>query len=140
MRRRLWAGVAVLTLVVLLVAAEIFCRAYLGLGDPPLSVSDPELEYMFVGPRTYHRFGNVIAYNSFHQRSPELAARRTDTSELRVMVLGDSVVNGGAQTDQTELATSRIAARLSTELARPTAVMNVSAGSWGPENLLSKKP
>jgi hypothetical protein len=120
-----------------LLAVELFCRYGLELGDPPLSRADPEIEYMFVGPRAYHRFGNRIEYNSFSQRSREFDGRRKDPSEIRIMVVGDSVINGGALTDQSELATTLLEKRLTAEFQRPTIVMNVSAGSWGPPNYLA---
>jgi hypothetical protein len=53
------------------------------------------------------------------------------------MVLGDSIINGGAQTDQSAIATTLLQGRLQGELSRPVIVGNVSAGSWGPPNLLA---
>ena len=49
-------------LVVLLIGAELGARYVLGLGDPPLSVADSQIEYMFAPSRTYRRFGNMVAY------------------------------------------------------------------------------
>lgn len=131
-KKRVLLGAAILVLILL--SLELFCRFYLGLGDPPLSRSDPEIEYMFVGPRVYHRFGNVIEYNEFSQRTHAIDGRRKDPSEIRILMCGDSVINGGSQTDQSELATMLIEGRLKEEFKRPAVVMNVSAGSWGPPN------
>ena len=133
-RRILWTFA---TLLLLAVSGELFCRYYLGLGDPPLSRTDPEIEYLFVGPRTYHRFGNTIAYNSYSMRTREFDARRKDAGEIRVMVCGDSIINGGALTDQSQLMTTLLEEHLKRELQRPAVVMNVSAGSWGPPNYLA---
>ena len=124
-------------LLALLVALELFCRFSLGLGDPPLSRADPEIEYLFVGPRTYHRFGNTIVYNSFSMRTHEFDARRKNPDEIRIMVCGDSVINGGALTDQSQLMTTRMEEHLKAERHSPAVVMNVSAGSWGPPNYLA---
>jgi hypothetical protein len=131
-----WGRLAIATLVlfVILAALELFCRFYLGLGDPPLSRFDPQMEYVFVGPRVYHRFGNTIEYNRFGMRTHDFAPIRKDPREIRVMFCGDSVVNGGSLTDQKDLATMRIERRLSEQFKRPAVVMNVSAGSWGPPN------
>lgn len=129
------AGVGVLILG--LVGAELVARFVLGMGDPPLYQTDPQIEYLPVPGRTYRRFGNVVSYNSVSMRSPELPARKSDPSELRVMVLGDSVVNGGSLTDQSDLATSRLPDMLRNKLGRPVVVGNVSSGSWGPPNLLA---
>jgi hypothetical protein len=115
--------------------AEGVGRIGLGLGDPPLSIADPEIEYLFK-PGAYRRFGNTVRINSRHMRSEEISPHKSTPDEVRVMVLGDSVVNGGGLTDQTELATEIAKADLSARLQRPVAIGNISAGSWGPENLL----
>jgi GDSL-like Lipase/Acylhydrolase family len=124
------AGVAALAVVA---SAELFSRLVLGLGDPPLTLRDAKVDYLFA-PGIYHRFGNVISYNSFSMRADELAPRKTDPDELRVLVIGDSVVNGGALTDDSKLATRIAQQRLAAALKRPVWVGNVSAGSWGPGN------
>lgn len=134
LRRGLAAGVV--TLAVLL-AVELFARYYLGLGDPPLSMADPAIEYLFKPGQDCRRFGNVIRYNAYSMRSPDFPNAKADPREFRVLVLGDSVVNGGAQTDQTELATTILQQRLHEHMGRPVVVGNVSAGSWGPSNLLA---
>lgn len=110
---------------VFLIGAESFARLYLGLGTPPLSVAHRTIEYMFAPDQDVQRFGNRQLYNEFGMRSPPMAQV---SASRRVLVMGDSVVNGGNLTDHAELATSL----LSTE-----AVFygNVSAGSWGPANL-----
>jgi hypothetical protein len=53
------------------------------------------------------------------------------------MVVGDSVINGGVLTDQSEIATSIMEKTLSEDLKRPVVVGNISAGSWGPPNELA---
>ncbi len=133
--RRLVVG---LTLVIGATVAglELFARYGLGLGDPPLSVADRDVEYLF-RPGEYRRFGNRVYYNAYSMRSADVTPTKTDPRELRVLVLGDSVINGGAQTDQSQLATEALQRRLAGELDRPVWVGNVSAGSWGPDNLLA---
>ncbi|MCL2640910.1 MAG: hypothetical protein FWD53_08715, partial [Phycisphaerales bacterium] len=121
--------------VVVLVGLEVFCRCYLGLGDPPLSRADPEIGYMFVGPRVYHRFGNRIEYNRFSMRTRnDFDGVRKDPKEIRVMMCGDSVINGGVLVDQKDIASNILEQRLGSEFNRATLVMNVSAGSWSPPN------
>lgn len=132
-RRAGWAAAALLLVAV---AGEVVSRTFLGLGDPPLSIADDEIEYLSK-PGTYHRFGNRIFVNSHHMRSDEFPAHKQSADEVRVMVLGDSVVNGGGLTDQADLATERLQARLRGELKRPVVVGNIAAGSWGPGNLLA---
>jgi hypothetical protein len=124
-------------LVGLFLAAESFCRFYLGLGDPPLSMADPRIEYLFKPNQNCRRFGNTIRYNAWSMRSDDFPARKADPNEYRVMVFGDSVVNGGALTDQSKLATMILQERLRADLKRPVIVGNISAGSWGPPNMLA---
>ncbi len=135
MRRKLLA--VVLTAAVVLVAAEAFARIYLGLGDPPLTIRDPQIEYMFAPSRSYARLGHRIAYNAYSMRSDDFPPRKATADEVRILVLGDSVVNGGALTDQDDLATGILQRRLQEEYGLSAAVGNISAGSWGPGNLLA---
>lgn len=119
-----------------LVSGELVARLGLGLGDPPLNDAYPDLEYAF-RPGTYHRFGNTIRINSHHMRSDEFPDRKNQPDEVRVMLMGDSVVNGGSLTDQADLASEILRGRLAHELARTVVVGNASAGSWGPGNMLA---
>lgn len=136
-RRRRILVVGCIAFITMCISLELFCRYYLGLGDPPLLMADPDIEYLFKPSRTYHRFGNRIKYNAYSMRSDEFAPQKSDPREFRVLVLGDSVINGGALTDQASLATEILKAELSSRLGRPVIVGNVSASSWGPPNLLA---
>lgn len=118
------------------VAAELLARFALGLGDPPLFMKDDAIEYV-LKPGTYHRFGHTIHINRWSQRSPDIEAKKSDPAELRVLVIGDSVVNGGALLDDSQIATSLLENALRTRFARPVRVLNISAGSWGPQNQLA---
>lgn len=124
-------------LLVLLGLAEIYARVVLGLGNPPLWMADREIEYLAQPSKSYRRFGNRITYNAYSMRSRDFARQKADPAELRVLVTGDSIVNGGAETDQEALATTLLERRLSEALGRPVVVGNVSAGSWGPPNFLA---
>lgn len=130
-------GMLVIGALVAIGLAEGYARFGLGLGDPPLTVRDPQIDYIFAPSRTYSRFGNQITYNAFSMRADDVAPTKQDPDELRVLVMGDSVINGGALTDDVDLATRIAQARLAKELDRPVWVGNVSAGSWGPGNLLA---
>src|SRR5437762_1643345 len=61
-RRALWLASGLLAL---LVTGEIVARYGLGLGDPPLSVADPQIEYLFKPNQTCRRFGHRIHYNAY---------------------------------------------------------------------------
>ncbi len=127
-----------LILIAVLIAGELFTRFYLGLGEPPLSMADPEIEYLFKPNQRCHRFGNLITYNQYSMRgTPNFSAKKTDPKELRILMIGDSILNGGAQTDDSELASTILGQKLRQRLDRPVLAMNVSAGSWGPPNQLA---
>lgn len=139
MIRRVWRVFAsIVTLVVICLAAlELIARFGLGLGDPPLSQNHPTIEYMLQPGRTYHRFGNEYRVNAYSMRSEAFPHAKTDPDELRVMVFGDSIINGGNLTDQHELATERLRTRIHRASGRNVVVGNISAGSWGPPNQLA---
>lgn len=63
-------------------------------------------------------------------RSPELSA----SDSAYILGLGDSVINGGTLTDQDSLATTLISKALTSILQKKTLMLNISAGSWGPDN------
>lgn len=128
---------AVCLLVGGMVAAELGARFVLGLGDPPLYRLDPEIEYEHVPMRSHTRFGNSFRLNAYSMRSDAFPERKSTPDELRVMVLGDSIVNGGARVDQADLATEKLRELLKADLRRPVVVGNMSAGSWGPINELA---
>jgi GDSL-like Lipase/Acylhydrolase family len=121
----------------LLIAGELWARFGLGLGDPPLSQAHPTIEYYFRPNQQVHRFGNLFQTNRYGMRSEDFPPRKADPAELRVLIYGDSVVNGGNLTDQSHLATTLLRDALARELRRPVIVGNVSAGSWGPPNELA---
>ena len=99
-------------------------------------MADPEIEYLFKPNSTFHRFGNTIHFNQWSMRSPDFSPTPA-ADELRVMVVGDSIINGGGQTDDSELATTLVAEDLRKQHQGPVTVANVSAGSWGPPNQLA---
>ena len=118
------------TLVGLLIAIELVARFVLGLGTPPLSIAHPTIEYMFKPNQDVYRFHNEQLYNAYGMRSPDMP----DHPERVVLAFGDSVLNGGNQTDHAELATSLLQSELERE-GVSAFVGNVSAGSWGPGNM-----
>lgn len=57
------------SLVALLAGGEWFARVRLGLGTPPLYVSDALTEYRLKPDQEINRFGNRIVVNQFFMRS-----------------------------------------------------------------------
>ena len=123
--------VAICTIVFVVVLSELFARLYLGLGDPPISIRDAEIDYMFAPNQKCHRFGNKIWYNNISMRCKFDV--HVNDKQSRIYVVGDSVINGGALTDQSDLATSILQEDLKSTSGN-WQVCNVSAGSWGPGN------
>ncbi len=124
MRRR---GV-LLTIVLLanLAITEIVLRG-LGRLDHPLFVADPRYEYL-MRPDQDVWYGPIhYVTNALGLRSPPIGPKRG----RRVLIIGDSVINGGQQTTQDSLATERAARRTGIDL------INLSAGSWGTENAMA---
>lgn len=124
-----------ITVAVSLLGGELFARYFLGLGTPPLLVTHPRIEYMFARDQDVYRFGNRIVINQYGMRTAPFTAHSAE--ELRIMVFGDSVLNGGVLTDHTALATSILQERLAKKTGRKVVVGNVSANSWGPGNWLA---
>jgi len=135
--RRSWVRVRLGELLIALVLVELGARWWLGLGTPPLFLPHPTIEYLQRPDQDIHRFGHRFLVNHWGMRSDDFPARKPDPREYRVLVVGDSIVNGTAQLDHEALATTRLGPLLSADLGRPVRVANVSAGSWGPGNWLA---
>lgn len=113
-------------LLVGLGCAELVLRA-LGRRDHPLFRADARYEYL-MRPDQDVRYGRIhYVTNALGLRSPPLGAKRG----RRVLIIGDSVINGGQQTTQDSLATEKAARRTGVE------VINLSAGSWGTDNAMA---
>ncbi len=91
----------------LTLSGELFCRYILGLGTPPLSIAHPTIEYMFKPNQNLKRFDNHILINQYGMRSENISSQK-DFEEYRIIVFGDSVVNGGNLTTHENLATTII--------------------------------
>lgn len=123
--------------VILFAAGEWSARSLLGLGTPPLYIEDPRIEYFLAPNQELHRFGNRISVNQWSMRSDRFNANRP-AGTRRILVFGDSVVWGGSQMDQSEIATSLLQQSLRKAASGKTIeVGNVAAGSWGPGNWLA---
>lgn len=119
MRKRRWLYAAVGG--ILFLSSEVALRTIWGFCDAPLSIESEKYEYVFAPNQDRFRFRKHVKYNSFSQRSEEPKKKKK-----KVLGCGDSVINGGSQTDQKDIATTLFEER--------TGVQNISAGSWGPDN------
>lgn len=121
-------GVGLIILVLAVVGAEVFLRSY-GFCDAVLYREDPDFEYIANPNQARFRYGNHIRYNSNSMRSEEV-----DTTAYIIIGFGDSILNGGQQTDNDALATTILSDTLSKIQGRKVQFLNVSEKSWGPDN------
>lgn len=105
------------------IVVEFLLRVIWGFGTMPLYLESKRYEYIFAPNQEMNRLGVHFYTNSYSQRANE-----PDRNRKIVLGLGDSVINGGSQTDNDSLATSIVS--VSTEYQ----MLNISAGSWGPDN------
>ena len=125
-------GLAGITLIV-----EISLRLFLGLGNPPLYIGDETIGYLLAPNQSIRRRGNQIKINQYSMRSDEITAEKPQGS-TRIMLLGDSIVNGGWWTDQKDILSEIIEAELVKNSAiEKIEVFNASANSWNPRNELA---
>jgi lysophospholipase L1-like esterase len=132
--------IILLVSIVGLVLVEGGLRFFWGFGKPPLYQGDPEIGYLLAPNQRLRRFGNRIEINQYSMRSGEIQAHRLP-SALRVLVLGDSIVNGNWWTDQSATLPALIEQQMMAQGLPPDypsiEVLNVSANSWGPRNQLA---
>lgn len=117
-------------IVSLFVLIEVILGVFLGLGNPPLLVRDKNVGYYYKANQNLRRFGNKIFYNQYHQRSDPLL----ENPAYRILMIGDSVTNGGSLTDHKDLITEILERKLNKHKKTPGEVLNASAKSWGIEN------
>ncbi|WP_414576689.1 SGNH/GDSL hydrolase family protein [Anabaena sp. CCY 9402-a] len=124
----------IISIIVTLVTSEITLRFLLGLGHPVLSQADNYTGYRFQPNQQIFRFGKIIKYNQYSQRSAPITPQKPQ-GKFRILMLGDSVLNGGNPTDQKQIITELLKTKIQTseQLAE---VLNASAGSWGIGNQL----
>jgi hypothetical protein len=116
----------------MVVASELYLRYYWGFCDTILMKEDPNFEYIAQPNQNRFRFRHHVYYNAFSMRSPEI-----ESQSKKILGLGDSVINGGAHTDQDSIATALLSAQLSEDLNQEVQILNISAGSWGPDNAMA---
>lgn len=116
------------------IITEITLRFAFGFGSPVLVQADPYTGYRFQPNQKIFRFGKRIEYNQYSQRSAPIAEKKP-VGKLRILMVGDSVLNGGNPTDQSQTITEILAAKLSAS-QHQAEVLNASSGSWGIGNQL----
>ncbi len=136
-RRRRKAILLLAAVMLVVVVAELICRFLVGLGDPPLYESEASMEYRLRPSTTYWRFHHRFSVNRYGMRSDDFPPQKSSPQELRVLVIGDSVIYGGVRIDQSQIDTEILKLNLQRQYRRPVVVGNASAKSWGPPNELA---
>lgn len=114
---------AIFIFVLFLVVCEFILRFAFGFCDALLYRESDKYEYIAQPNQDRHRFGAYIHYNSYSQRNGE-----PESTKVRVLGLGDSVIFGGTWMDQDSLASTLFSNETGMQM------LNISAGSWGPDN------
>lgn len=133
-RRRPPYVIALVTATLAFLALELFCRFALGLGDPPLMVVDPACGYRFAPSQRVWRFGNSVSFDSHSTRGTGLD--RPPEARQTVLVVGDSVVNGGGLTADADTACGVLNSLAIRSDRGQLYFRNLSAGSWAPPQQL----
>lgn len=115
--------------IITLAATEVTLRLAFGLGNPVLIQADPDIGYRFQPNQKLSRFGKTIEYNQYSQRSEPISLEKPQGT-TRILMTGDSVLNGGSPTDQSQIISELLRAKLVTS-KYSSQVLNASAGSWG---------
>lgn len=139
-------------IVALLVIVEVSLRLMFGFGNPLTYIADEKIGYLLAPNQRTRRFGNRIEINEYSMRSAAVTKERS-LNTFRVLVIGDSIANGGWWTDQADIITEMLAQQLreldlKTERGKDgknfasienshVEVLNASANSWGPRNELA---
>lgn len=134
------ALVIILTVIAaLFVIIEVGLRSLFGFGNPLIYVGDDKIGYLLAPNQRTRRFGNRIEINQYSMRGSPIN-KTPAPSGLRVLLLGDSIANGGWWTDQTNTISSlmmRSLALSTNSNYQEVEVLNASANSWGPRNELA---
>ena len=119
-----------LAVLLFIIITELILRYVFGFCNAPLYLEDPDFEYIYAPNQSHFRFRNVVRTNEESMRSDSISASDTTV----ILLIGDSVINGGNPTDHNELASTILEKNLTEKLGRKIRVLNISAGSWGPDN------
>ncbi|MDJ1176460.1 SGNH/GDSL hydrolase family protein [Roseofilum capinflatum] len=112
---------------------ELALRWFFGFGKPLIYQADPEIGYLLAPSQTTRRFGNRITINRYSMRSADMSEEPAPDTQ-RILLLGDSIANGGWWTDQEQILSNLISHKLKEETGKAVEVLNISANSWCPRN------
>ena len=119
-----------ISVLCVLLLVEITAR-YFGLHQFPLFIESAEFEYIHKPNQTTNIYGNKFMTNEYSMRSKPLTANDTTV----ILLIGDSVLNGGNTIDQDDLASTIVENELNRKLKKNVRVLNISSYTWGPDNI-----
>ncbi len=122
--------IVIVSLFFLVSASEIYLRYYWGFCDDVLYSESDKFEYIAQPNQDRFRLRKHIRYNEYSMRSDKLKSG----DKVRILGLGDSVINGGTGTDQDSLVTSLIEKNLNETYGDGYRCLNIASNSWGPDN------
>ncbi|WP_069791084.1 SGNH/GDSL hydrolase family protein [Cyanobacterium sp. IPPAS B-1200] len=133
--------VIIYTLVFLIISVillELFLRIKWGFGNPLIYIADPEIGYLLAPNQLTKRNGHLIYINNYSMRSGNINQDK-EKNTFRIMLLGDSIVNGGWWTAQENTLSNLLEQAISLNKSNDNKieVLNVSANSWGSRNELA---
>lgn len=135
-------------LLALLAVLEVGLRSKFGFGNPLLYLPDDQIGYLLAPNQRIRRYGNRIEINQYSMRGAEIAAT-PNPQTLRILLLGDSIANGGWWTDQSRILSALLQQEIQSKKNQlqpgqsqhrqfdQVEVLNASANSWGPRNELA---
>jgi hypothetical protein len=125
-------------IALLLGLVELGLRWLFGFGNPLIYQADPDIGYLLTPNQSTRRFGHQIEINQYCMRSAAIAPTRS-SGTLRILMIGDSIVNGAWWTDQNATLSALLQQRLQQSITGfdRIEVLNASANSWAPRNELA---
>lgn len=131
--------ISLMLVIGLFVVLEIGLRSLFGFGNPLIYIPDEQIGYLLAPNQRTRRFGHRIEINQYSMRSDPIQ-KTPSPSTQRLLLLGDSIVNGGWWTDQDNTISSLLMCSVSSVITsnfQKVEVLNASANSWGPRNELA---
>jgi GDSL-like Lipase/Acylhydrolase family len=130
--------ISLVIFLVVFTVLEFGLRILWGFGKPLLYIADEQIGYVLAPNQNTKRFGNRIQINEYGMRSSTIQLSASPKN-LRILLLGDSIANGGWWTDQDKTISSLMMKSLSSKGNNNSQVevLNASANSWGPRNELA---
>jgi len=126
-------------IVGLFLVTEIGLRLLFGFGNPLTYIGDEKIGYLLTPSQRTRRFGNRIEINQYSMRGANIQQTPLSSS-LRILLVGDSIANGGWWTDQENTISNLMMRSLKSNVESisnnftQVEVLNASANSWGPRN------